>query len=260
MAAVGSSVTTAVSSPGSYRRWRIAHGTWSATLPSGLVYSTVAGPAARGPAAAARLVPQPNTTLDRERGPSVERELVVAEPIISRVHPGQEATGPHPLLGLVPEQRCQRPERRAVDGEDGDRHRAGGREPRPAAVRPRGAWPEANAGSGDERAAGHLDRLLDAQHLSTVGATSASTPPLRKVNPEAVTIERHRVERVRGVRRAVGLEHVVGVAMIGGDHRHPPGVPDRGPARHPGHYRRSRSPRRPPGSPRCGRPCPGWRS
>ena len=52
---------------------------------------------------------------------------------------------------------------------------------------------------------------------STVGATSASTPPLAQRQPGHGDDHRHRVERVGRVGAAVGLEHVVGVAVVGGD-------------------------------------------
>ena len=52
---------------------------------------------------------------------------------------------------------------------------------------------------------------------SIVGATSARMPPSRSLAPCDGDEERHRVERVGGVRLAVGLEHLLAVAVIGGD-------------------------------------------
>ena len=52
---------------------------------------------------------------------------------------------------------------------------------------------------------------------STVGATSARMPSPSSRAPSSGDDERHRVERVGGVRRAVLLEHLVGVAVVGGD-------------------------------------------
>ena len=51
----------------------------------------------------------------------------------------------------------------------------------------------------------------------TVGATSARMPPSASSMPSDRDDERHRVERVRRVGRAVGLEHLLGVAVVGGD-------------------------------------------
>ena len=60
-----------------------------------------------------------------------------------------------------------------------------------------------------------------------VGATSASTPPsgsqLRTLDGDD---HGHRVQRVRGVGRAVVLEHLVGVAVVGGDEQRAAGVLD----------------------------------
>ena len=49
------------------------------------------------------------------------------------------------------------------------------------------------------------------------GATSARMPPSRSSPTSRGHDQRHRVHRVRGVRAAVRLEHVVGVAVVGGD-------------------------------------------
>ena len=57
---------------------------------------------------------------------------------------------------------------------------------------------------------------------STVGATSARMPPLLAQRGIAAGHDqRHRVQRVGGVGAAVGLEHVVGVAVVGGHDAHP---------------------------------------
>ena len=52
---------------------------------------------------------------------------------------------------------------------------------------------------------------------SAVGATSARIPSPSSASAPGGDDERHRVERVRGVGRAVLLEHLVGVAVVGGD-------------------------------------------
>ena len=52
---------------------------------------------------------------------------------------------------------------------------------------------------------------------SAVGATSARMPWSRSSQSLGGDDQRHRVERVGGVGRAVGLEHVVAVAVVGGD-------------------------------------------
>ena len=57
----------------------------------------------------------------------------------------------------------------------------------------------------------------------SVGATSARIPPSRSSMPVGGDDARHRVQRVRGVRRAVVVEHVVGVAVVGGDEQHAAG-------------------------------------
>ncbi len=93
-----------------------------------------------------------------------------------------------------------------------------------------------------------------------VGATSARIPPLAQLKALGGDDQRHRVERVGGVGRAVGLEHVVAVAVVGGDDAGAAAEP--APPRQPRRGSRPPSPPPPPrrGSPRCGRPCRGWRS
>ena len=49
-----------------------------------------------------------------------------------------------------------------------------------------------------------------------VGTTSARIPPSRSATPSTVDDQRHRIGRVGGVGAAVGLEHLVGVAVVGG--------------------------------------------
>ena len=93
-----------------------------------------------------------------------------------------------------------------------------------------------------------------------VGATSARMPSPSSRDAVGGDDERHRVERVRGVDRPVLVEHVVRVAVVGGDHARAAARP--GPPRPPrrGTRRRSRPPSPPPRCRRCGRPCPGSRS
>ena len=95
----------------------------------------------------------------------------------------------------------------------------------------------------------------------TVGARSARPPPSRSSRPDAVSDERHGVRRVRRVRAdAVGLEHLLGVAVVGRDEadaaerrRRADDLAERGVGRLDGRARR-------PGSRRCGRPCRDSRS
>ena len=68
-----------------------------------------------------------------------------------------------------------------------------------------------------QRAAGHLVRLGDAEQLEAVGATSARMPPSRSSSPSTVTISGTGFSECAVFGRAVRLEHVVGVAVVGGD-------------------------------------------
>ena len=102
--------------------------------------------------------------------------------------------------------------------------------PRPGARTNAKTWPgqlpwrrrrraAASAGAGSSRSrSGHLRRLLDAQQGED-GRREVAEPAalwghagVRTVDPE-----RHRVGGVRGVRAAVGLDHVLAVAVVGGD-------------------------------------------
>ena len=78
---------------------------------------------------------------------------------------------------------------------------------------------------------------------STVGATSARMPPARSSAHLRGHDERHGVQRVRRVRAAVRLEHVVRVAVVGGDDARP--AARRARPRRPGPGTRPPSRRRP---------------
>ena len=96
---------------------------------------------------------------------------------------------------------------------------------------------------------------------STVGATSASIPgPGAQPACAAGHDQRHRVHRVGGVGRAVGLEHVVGVAVVGGHDAHAVALVDGCDHLGRGSCRPFPRPPRPPRSRPCGRPCRRWRS
>ena len=96
---------------------------------------------------------------------------------------------------------------------------------------------------------------------STVGATSARMPPCSRSDAAVlVTISGTGFSECCGVGAAVRLQHVVGVAVIGGHHarRRRARAPPRPP--HPGTRPPSRPPSPPPRSRPCARPCPRWRS
>ena len=112
----------------------------------------------------------------------------------------------------------------------------------------------ANARSSPAAAGGRAARARWARRRRGCPRPASSRSPCR------VTISGTGLERVGGVGRAVGLEHVLGVAVVGGDdagaaaRRVPRARPLRGTRRRS----RPRAPRR--GSRRCGRPCRRWRS
>ena len=78
------------------------------------------------------------------------------------------------------------------------------------------------AGSSSERPVISLGGSIPSS-ANTVGATSARRAGGRDPDAAGRDDQRHPVERVRGVRPLVGLEHVLGVSVVGGDHAHAPG-------------------------------------
>src|SRR4051794_38540238 len=66
----------------------------------------------------------------------------------------------------------------------------------------------------DQGSSCHRLRLLDPEQLQGGRGDVSEDPAVTQLNAVGGDDERHRVERVRGVGRAVGLEHVVAVAVV----------------------------------------------
>ena len=115
--------------------------------------------------------------------------------------------------------------------------------------------PTARAGSARSSRAARARRA----GASTVGARSPSLPPVAQVRARERHDERHRVRRVRGVRRAVGLEHLLGVAVVGGHERDAARAARPPPGSRRARHRRPRRPRSRPAARPCARPCRGSR-
>ena len=94
---------------------------------------------------------------------------------------------------------------------------------------------------------------------STVGREVAELAALAQVRARERDDERHGVRRVRRVRRAVGLEHLLGVAVIGGHERDAARAARRPRGSRRARRRRPRRPRSPPAGRRSARPCRGSR-
>ena len=74
--------------------------------------------------------------------------------------------------------------------------------------------------------AGHLAAARDAEQAEHRRREIAELAAVAQLCARERDDERHGVRRVRSVRRAVGLEHLLGVAVVGGDERDAPGPLD----------------------------------
>ena len=102
--------------------------------------------------------------------------------------------------------------------------------------------------------------LRDAEELEHGRGDVGEDAAVAQLEPLGGDDQRHRVERVGGVGRAVGLEHVVAVAVVGGDDAGAAAASTAATTSPRQASTASTAARPRPGSPRCGRPCRGWRS